>query len=441
MVSSTVRKEPALAVAQETFQHLTSAGLAEVDPQIAELLGKELERQRSQIELIASENFTWPAIFEAVGSVPTNKYAEGYPGKRYYGGCEVVDEIERAAIDRAKELFAAEHANVQPHAGAQTNMAVYMAALKPGETILSLELAHGGHLTHGLKVNFSGRLYTIVHYGVSRETNTVDYDDVLRLAKEHRPKLIVCGGSAYPRTVETDKFREIADEVGALLLCDMAHFAGLVAAGLHPNPVKDCDFVTSTTHKTLAGPRSGFILCREEHATAVDRAVFPGMQGGPLVHTVAAKATCFKIAMTEAFRDYQRQIRANADVLCETLIDGGLDVLTGGTDTHLLQLDLRGTEWTGKAAEERLHEVKVTVNRNTVPFDERPPTVASGVRIGTPAATMRGFDEEDFREVGNIIVGALADDAELAPLRSRAEALCEKRPLYPGFRGFTTYVA
>ena len=430
-----------MAVAQETFQHLTTAGLTEIDQEIAELLGKELERQRGQLELIASENFTWPAIFEAIGSVPTNKYAEGYPGRRYYGGCEVVDEIERAATERAKDLFEAEHANVQPHAGAQTNMAVYMAALDPGDTILSLELSHGGHLTHGLKVNFSGRLYAIQHYGVSRETNMVDYDDVLRLAKEHRPKLIVCGGSAYPRTVETGEFRKIADEVGALLLCDMAHFAGLVAAGLHPNPVKDCDFVTSTTHKTLAGPRSGFILCREEHAQAVDRAVFPGMQGGPLVHTIAAKATCFKIAMTEAFRDYQQQVRANADALCETLIDGGLDVLTGGTDTHLLQLDLRGTEWTGKAAEERLHEVRLTVNRNTVPFDERKPTVASGVRIGTPAATMRGLDEEDFREVGRIIAGALEEQADLDALRSRTEDLCAKHPLYPGFRGFTTYVA
>jgi glycine hydroxymethyltransferase len=430
-----------VAVARETFQHLTTGGLAEIDPQIAELLGKELERQRGQVELIASENFTWPSVLEAVGSVPTNKYAEGYPGKRYYGGCEVVDEIEQTAIDRAKELFGAEHANVQPHAGAQTNMAVYMAALEPGDTILSLELAHGGHLTHGLKVNFSGRLYTIVHYGVSRETNTVDYDEVLRLAKENRPKLIVCGGSAYPRTVETWEFRKIADEVGALLLCDMAHFAGLVAAGLHPNPVDDCDFVTSTTHKTLAGPRSGFILCREEHVRAVDRAVFPGIQGGPLEHTIAAKATCFKIAMTDSFRDYQRQVRANADVLCETLIDGGLDVLTGGTDTHLLQLDLRSTEWTGKDAEERLHEVKLTVNRNTVPFDERPPTVASGVRIGTPAATMRGFDEEDFREVGGVIVDALKQEADLSALRSRTEAHCAKRPLYPGFRGFTTYVA
>jgi glycine hydroxymethyltransferase len=430
-----------MAVAQETFQHLTSAGLAEVDPEIGRLLGKELERQRGQIELIASENFTWPAVFEAVGSVPTNKYAEGYPGRRYYGGCEVVDEIEQTAIDRAKELFGAEHANVQPHAGAQTNMAVYMAALQPGDTILSLELSHGGHLTHGLKVNFSGRLYSIQHYGVSRETNMVDYDEVLELARESRPKLIVCGGSAYPRTVETWEFRKIADEVGALLLCDMAHFAGLVAAGLHPNPVKDCDFVTSTTHKTLAGPRSGFILCREEHARDVDRAVFPGMQGGPLVHTIAAKATCFKIAMTEPFRDYQRQVRVNADILCETLIEGGLDVLTGGTDTHLLQLDLRGTDWTGKAAEERLHEVRVTVNRNTVPFDERKPTVASGVRIGTPAVTMRGFDADDFREVGRIIVEALDEGADLDALRRRSADLCAKRPLYPGFRGFTTYVA
>jgi glycine hydroxymethyltransferase len=320
-------------------------------------------------------------------------------------------------------------------------MAVYMAALQPGETILSLELSHGGHLTHGLKVNFSGRLYTIVHYGVSRETNVVDYDEVLALAKQHRPKLIVCGGSAYPRTVEADRFREIADEVGALLLCDMAHFAGLVAAGLHPNPVPHCHFVTSTTHKTLAGPRSGFILCTEEHATAVDRAVFPGMQGGPLVHLIAAKATCFRIAATEPFREYQRQVRANADTLSATLQEGGLDVLTGGTDTHLLQVDLRSTEWSGKEAEERLAEVKLTVNRNTVPFDERPPTVASGIRIGTPAATMRGMDEDDFGEIGRTIAEALGDGPDIAALAARIEALCERRPLYPGFRGFTTYVS
>jgi glycine hydroxymethyltransferase len=429
-----------VSVAQQTFHNLIAAGLDEVDPDIAALLGKELERQRGQIELIASENFTWPSVLEAVGSVPTNKYAEGYPGKRYYGGCEVVDEIEQLAIDRAKELFGAEHANVQPHAGAQTNMAVYSAVLEPGDTILSLRLDHGGHLTHGLKVNFSGRLYTIAHYGVSRETMTVDYAEVLAQAKECRPKLIVCGGSAYPRTVETDKFREIADEVGALLLCDMAHFAGLVAAGLHPNPVENCDFVTSTTHKTLAGPRAGFILCREEHARAVDRAVFPGMQGGPLEHTIAAKATCFKIAMSAAFREYQQQIRRNADALAETLQDGGLELVTGGTDTHLMQIDLRNSEWTGKDAEERLHEVDITVNRNTVPFDERPPTVASGVRIGTPAMTMREFDEDDFRETGRIICDALTDSPDIGALRARVDALCTKRPLYPGFRGYTTYV-
>jgi glycine hydroxymethyltransferase len=426
---------------QETLQDLRSARLADVDPEIAELIGRELERQRSQIELIASENFTWPSVLEAVSSVPTNKYAEGYPGRRYYGGCEVVDEIEQLAIDRAKELFGAEHANVQPHAGAQTNMAVYSAALEPGDTILSLRLDHGGHLTHGLKVNFSGRLYTIVHYGVSRDTNVVDYDEVLGLAREHRPGLIVCGGSAYPRTVEADRFREIADEVGALLLCDMAHFAGLVAAGLHPNPVPYCDFVSSTTHKTLSGPRSGFVLCREEHAQALDRAVFPGMQGGPMEHVIAAKATCFRIAGTPAFREYQSQIRANADALADELQAAGLDVLTGGTDTHLLQLDLRGTDWTGKDAEERLAEVRITVNRNTVPFDERPPTVASGVRMGTPACTMRGFDEEDFREVGRIVAEALGPSPDLAGLSGRSLALCDKRPLYPGFRGYTTYEA
>jgi glycine hydroxymethyltransferase len=431
----------AVSVAQETFQHLTTAGLGEVDPDVARLLGAELERQRGEIELIASENFTWPAVLEAVGSVATNKYAEGYPGRRYYGGCEVVDEIEQLAIDRAKELFGAEHANVQPHAGAQTNMAVYFAFLEPGDTLLALRLDQGGHLTHGHKVNFSGRLYNVVHYGVSPDTYRVDYDDVLRLAAEHRPKLIVCGGSAYPRAVEADRFRAIADEVGALLLCDMAHFAGLVAAGLHPSPVPHCDFVTSTTHKTLAGPRAGFVLCREEHAKAIDSAVMPGMQGGPLEHTIAAKATCFRIAMTEAFRVYQAQIRRNADVLAETLLDGGLELITGGTDTHLLLIDLRRSEWTGKAAEERLADVNVTVNRNTVPFDERSPFVTSGVRLGTPAMTMRGFDEDDFREVGRIIRDALSETPDLEGLRERVAALCARRPLYDGFRGYTRYDA
>jgi glycine hydroxymethyltransferase len=428
-----------VATTQPTFEHLTSIGLSEADPEVADLLTKELERERGQLELIASENFTWPAVFEAVGSVPTNKYAEGYPGRRYYGGCEVVDEIEELAIERAKELFGAEHANVQPHAGAQTNMAVYAATMEPGDTLLALRLDQGGHLTHGHKVNFSGRLYNVVHYGVSRETMTVDYDDVLRLAKESRPKVIVCGGSAYPRIVETDRFREIADEVGALLLCDMAHFAGLVAAGLVPSPVENCDFVSSTTHKTLAGPRGGFVLCREEHAKALDSAVMPGMQGGPLMHTIAAKATCFRIAMTDAFRSYQQQIRANADALADALQEAGLDLVTGGTDTHLLLIDLRSSEWTGKDAEERLAEVDVTVNRNTVPFDERSPFVTSGVRVGTPAMTMRGFDEDDFRETGRIIAGALVESPDIDALRARVAALCAKRPLYPGWRGYTKF--
>ncbi len=429
-----------MAIAQETLQELQRAGLAEIDPDTASLLGRELERQRGQIELIASENFTWPSVLEAMGSVPTNKYAEGYPGRRYYGGCEVVDEIEQLAIERAKELFGAAHANVQPHAGAQTNMAVYFSCLEPGDTVLALRLDHGGHLTHGLKVNFSGKLYNFVGYGVDRETSLVDFDEVLTSAKECRPKLIVCGGSAYPRTIEADRFREIADEVGALLLCDMAHFAGLVAAGIHPNPTPHCDFVTSTTHKTLAGPRAGFVLCKEEHAQALDKAVFPGMQGGPLLHVIAGKAACFKIAGSEAFREYQGQVRVNADALAAALMENGLDVLTGGTDTHLLQMDLRGSDWSGKAAEDRLHDVKITANRNTVPFDERPPMEASGVRLGTPAVTMRGFDEDDCRAVGEIIAGALSEDPDLAALSARSEALCEKRPLYPGFRGYTSYV-
>ena len=304
-----------MAIAVESLEELRRAALADVDPDLVELIGRELERQRGTIELIASENFTWPSVFEAVGSVPTNKYAEGYPGRRYYGGCEVVDEIEQLAIDRAKALFGAEHANVQPHAGAQTNMAVYFSVLQPGDTILAMRLDHGGHLTHGLKVNFSGKLYDVAGYGVDRESGLIDFDEVRRLAQEHRPKLIVCGASAYPRAIEADRFREIADEVGALLLCDMAHIAGLVAAGLHPNPVPHCDFVTSTSHKTLAGPRAGFVLCKQEHAAALDKAVFPGMQGGPLLHAIAAKATCFKIAASEAFRSYQAQIRANADAL------------------------------------------------------------------------------------------------------------------------------
>ncbi|MGD0272346.1 MAG: serine hydroxymethyltransferase [Gaiellaceae bacterium] len=426
-------------MASESLDEFRSAGLSEVDPDIAALLGRELERQRGTIELIASENFTWPGVLEAMGSTPTNKYAEGYPGKRYYGGCEVVDEIEQLAIDRVKALFGAEHANVQAHAGAMTNTAVYLACLQPGDTILSLSLAHGGHLSHGLKVNISGKLYNIVSYGVSRETFRIDFDEVRALALEHKPKLIICGGSAYPRIVEADKFREIADEVGALLLCDMAHFAGLVAAGLHPNPVPHCDFVTSTTHKTLAGPRAGFILCKAGHAQAVDRGIFPGLQGGPLLHTIAAKATCFKLAASEPFKAYQRQVRANADRLAAELVAHGLDIITGGTDTHLLLVDLRSTEWTGKDAEDRLHEVGVTVNKNGIPFDERPPTVTSGLRLGSPAVTMRGFDEEDMSEIASIICSALAKDADIAALSARSAALCEKHPLYPGFRGYCSY--
>mgnify|MGYP001770845447 CR=1 FL=1 len=418
---------------------LTRAGLDEIDPAVSALLERELSRQRDTVELIASENFAWPSVLETVGSVATNKYAEGYPGARYYGGCEVVDEIEQLAIDRAKALFRAEHANVQPNAGSATNMAVYYACLQPGDTILSMRLDHGGHLTHGLAANFSGRYYRIVSYGVDRESGLIDFDEVRRLAHQERPKLIVCGGSAYPRVIEAYRFREIADEVGALLLCDMAHFAGLVAAGFHPSPVPHCDFVTSTTHKTLAGPRSGFILCRKEHARAIDRAVFPGLQGGPLLHAIAAKATCFLIASTEEFRAYQRRVRANADTLAEGLRRGGLELLTGGTDTHLVQVDLRRSTWTGRAAEERLHAVGITANRNTVPYDERPPTVASGLRLGTPAVTMRGFDEEDMAEVASIIVQALDERADLAALRERSLALCRRRPLYPGLSAFPAF--
>ncbi len=423
-----------MATAEQTLKQFQAAGLAEADPVIARLVDRELERQREQLELIASENFTWPAVLEAAGSVLTNKYAEGYPGRRYYGGCEWVDEVEQLAIDRAKELFGAEHANVQPHAGGPANLAAYFAMIQPGDAILGLRLDHGGHLTHGLKVNFSGLLYDVHSYGVRREDSRIDFDEVRRLAHEVRPALIVAGASAYPRVIDAAQFREIADEVGARLMVDMAHFAGLVAAGLHPNPVEYADVVTSTTHKTLSGPRSGLVLCRAEHATAVDKAVFPGLQGGPLCHVVAAKAVCFKLAQSEAFRQYQTQIVRNAQALGETLIDGGLKLLTGGTDVHLLQLDLRGTQWSGKDAEERLHEVAITVNRNTVPFDERPPTIASGVRIGTPAATMRGFVEEDMREVGAIILETLDPAADLRRLRARTSELLAAHPLYPAHR-------
>jgi glycine hydroxymethyltransferase len=415
-----------------TLDDLRNLGLAEIDPEVARLCDAELSRKRDQLELIASENFTWPSVLQAVGSVLTNKYAEGLPHKRYYGGCAVVDEVEELAIARAKELFGAEHANVQPHSGASANMAAYYAVLDPGDTVLGLRLDHGGHLTHGLKVNFSGRTYDFKGYSVRREDGRIDLDEVRSLALEHRPKLIVAGGSAYPREIDARAFRAIADEAGALLMVDMAHFSGLVAAGLHQNPVESADIVCSTTHKTLAGPRAGFILCRQELAQKIDRAVFPGLQGGPLCHATAAKAVCFAIAKSEPFRVYQRAVKANATALAEGIMERGGELLTGGTDTHLVQLDLRRSELSGKDMEERLDEVLITVNRNTVPYDERPPAVASGVRIGTPAATMRGLDEADAREVGSVIGTAIGPDADLAALRARIGAILERRPLYAG---------
>jgi glycine hydroxymethyltransferase len=414
-----------------TSTDLMSRTLRDGDPQLADLLRDELHRQRDQIELIASENFTSRAVLEAVGSVLTNKYAEGYPGRRYYGGCEVVDEVEQLAIDRAKELFGAEHANVQPHAGSQANFAAYMALLQPGDTILAMSLAHGGHLTHGHGVNFSGKLFNFVHYGVDRESHLIDFDEVLRLAKEHRPKLIVAGGSAYPRVIDAARFRRIADEVGALLMVDMAHFAGLVAAGVHPDVVEHCDVVTSTTHKTLRGPRSGLILSRAEHAQAIDKAVFPGMQGGPLCHVVAGKAACFAEAMTPEYRAYAHQVVTNTKVLGKELAAGGWKLVSGGTDTHLVLADLRGVGWTGKDAEDKLDEVRITVNRNAVPFDDQPPMVTSGVRVGMAAMTTRGFDEDAARETGSIMVAALAEGADTGQLSERASALLGRFPLYP----------
>lgn len=412
---------------------LMMSSLDDGDPQLAELLRDELQRQRGQIELIASENFTSRSVLEAVGSVLTNKYAEGYPSRRYYGGCEVVDEVEQLAIDRAKELFGAEHANVQPHAGSQANFAAYMALVEPGDTILAMSLAHGGHLTHGHGVNFSGKLFNFVHYGVDRDSQLIDFDDVLALAKEFRPKLIVAGGSAYPRIIDAARFRAIADEVGAMLMVDMAHFAGLVAAGIHPDVVEHCDVVTSTTHKTLRGPRAGLILSREEHAQAIDKAVFPGMQGGPLCHVIAGKAACFAQAMTTEYRTWARQVVTNTKAMGKELASGGWKLVSGGTDTHLVLADLRGIDWTGKDAEDRLEKVKITVNRNAVPFDDRPPMITSGVRAGMAAMTSRGFDEAAAKEVGQIMVSALrADPGMLDDLEQQSSAILERFPLYPG---------
>jgi glycine hydroxymethyltransferase len=429
-----------MATTVDTLGALQGSGLDAVDPDVARLLDAEANRQRTELELIASENFTWPAVIEAVGSVGTNKYAEGYPGRRYYGGCEVVDEIEELAIARAKELFGAEHANVQPHAGAPANMGAYLAVLDLGDTVLGLRLDQGGHLTHGHKVNFSGKHYNFVSYGVRESDEHIDMDQVRALAREHRPKLIVTGASAYPRHFDFPAFREIADEVGALFMVDMAHVAGLVAAGVHPSPVPHADIVTSTTHKTLAGPRSGFILCRAELAKKVDSAVFPGMQGGPLMHTIAAKAVCFKVAGSEAFRAYGAQVVANAAALAESLLARDHVLVSGGTDNHLVLLSLKSSaDWDGKTAENRLAEVAITVNRNAVPFDPRPPMVTSGLRIGTPAATMRGLDEADFREVGEVIAGALGADADVTALRARIAAILERRPLYAGTRGASSF--
>jgi glycine hydroxymethyltransferase len=425
-----------MATTSPSLDALRTGGLEATDPTIARLLEAELHRQRHELELIASENFTWPSVLEAVGSVGTNKYAEGYPGRRYYGGCGVVDEIETIAIERAKELFGAEHANVQPHAGAPANMGAYLAVLDIGDTVMGLRLDQGGHLTHGHKVNFSGKHYNFVSYGVRPTDERIDMDEVRRLALEHRPKLIVTGASAYPRHFDFPAFRAIADEVGALFMVDMAHVAGLVAGGVHPSPVPYADIVTSTAHKTLAGPRSGFILCRAALAKKVDSAVFPGMQGGPLMHTIAAKAVCFGAAMTPAFREYQAQVVRNAGALAETLTERTHALVSGGTDNHLVLLNLKDSDLDGQQAEDRLAAASITVNRNAVPFDPRPPMVTSGIRIGTPAATMRGLDETDFRAVGEIIADALGASPDAGALRARLAEILDRRPLYPGGRAF-----
>ncbi len=408
--------------------------LADVDPEIAQVLEDELRRQGSTLEMIASENFVPQAVLDCQGSVLTNKYAEGYPGRRYYGGCEYVDVAETLAIERAKELFGADHVNVQPHAGAQANAAAYHALLEPGDRILGMKLDHGGHLTHGMKINFSGRLYDIVAYGVSEHDSRLDMDALQRLAEEFRPKLVLAGWSAYPRQLDFARFREIADSVDALLMVDMAHFAGLVAAGEHPSPVPHADVVTTTVHKTLGGPRSGMILCREEYAKKIDSAVFPGQQGGPLMHVVAAKAVALQIAASEAFRERQVRTRAGAAALAQELMSSGVNVLTGGTDVHLALVDLRDSQLDGREAEDRLEEIGITVNRNAIPFDPRPPAVSSGLRVGTPALATRGLQPDDFREIGGVIAEALTGDfAEetKARLSQRTHALAERYPLYP----------
>ncbi|MEE6267199.1 serine hydroxymethyltransferase [Streptomyces diastatochromogenes] len=415
---------------------LLNSSLHELDPDVAAAVDAELHRQQSTLEMIASENFAPVAVMEAQGSVLTNKYAEGYPGRRYYGGCEHVDVVEQIAIDRIKALFGAEAANVQPHSGAQANAAAMFALIKPGDTILGLNLAHGGHLTHGMKINFSGKLYNVVPYHVDEKTNLVDMEEVERLAKEHRPKLIVAGWSAYPRQLDFAAFRRIADEVGAYLMVDMAHFAGLVAAELHPSPVPHAHVVTTTTHKTLGGPRGGVILSTAELAKKINSAVFPGQQGGPLEHVIAAKAVSFKVAASEEFKERQQRTLEGARILAERLVqddvkEHGVSVLSGGTDVHLVLVDLRDSALDGQQAEDRLHEVGITVNRNAIPNDPRPPMVTSGLRIGTPALATRGFQAEDFREVADIIAEALKPTYDREALKARVTALAEKFPLYP----------
>lgn len=405
--------------------------LKKVDPKIGELINKELERQQESIELIASENFTSKAVMEAMGSFLTNKYAEGYPDKRYYGGCHVVDEVEDLARERAKKLFGAEYANVQPHAGSQANMAVYLTVLDIGDVVLGMDLSNGGHLTHGSPVNFSGKLYNFVSYGVDSETEEINYENVREIAIKHKPKMIVAGASAYSRTIDFKKFREIADEVGAYLMVDMAHIAGLVAAGLHPSPVPYADFVTTTTHKTLRGPRGGLVLCKEKYGKALDKNIFPGMQGGPLMHIIAAKAVCFKEALEPEFKTYMEQVVKNAKELSNSLKEHGFKIVSNGTDNHLLLVDLNNKGVTGKEVENLLDSVGVTLNKNTVPHETRSPFVTSGVRIGTPAVTTRGFKEEDMKEIAIIINEAIENrEGNLEPVKDRVKKLCDKYPLY-----------
>ena len=408
--------------------------LQQIDSQVFASIQKETNRLEQNLELIASENVVSEAVLEAQGCVMTNKYAEGYPGKRYYGGCEFVDEVESLAIARAKELFGADHVNVQPHSGTQANMTVYLSVLNPGDCYLGMNLAHGGHLSMGSPVNFSGILYRVVPYGVSQQTALIDYDEIAKLAREHRPKLIVAGASAYPRVIDYATFRQIADEVGALLMVDMAHIAGLVAAGVHPSPVPHADFVTTTTHKTLRGPRGGMILCRSAHAKSIDSKVFPGMQGGPLMHVIAAKAVALKEALTPEFKIYQQQIVKNARALASALVANGFRLTSGGTDNHLMLVDLRNSELTGKVAQETLDKARITVNKNAVPFDTRSPFVTSGVRIGTPAVTTRGMKETEMALIGEFIsraLGSVGDDAALSRIADEVAELCKKFPVYP----------